>query len=97
MSTENINNRPYISRRLKKFNHILDYYKDDLSGWRIKIIHSGGALCVHSKKEIWIDEKNFNKAFFLHELAHAFLPKENKHDYKWAYLYTWLVNRWENL
>lgn len=43
---------------------------ENLDGWSIKEITSGGGLCLHKYKEIWID-KTAGDAMFLHEVAHA--------------------------
>ena len=39
--------------------------------WEIKIVNSGGALCMLNLKEIWIDEASKDDIFLLlHEIAH---------------------------
>lgn len=43
------------------------HYED----WKIKIIESGGALCLSNLNEIWIDSKSQDDIFLLlHEIAH---------------------------
>jgi hypothetical protein len=61
----------------------------DLNGhhdWNYRIINSGGGLCVHSKKQIWIDEEfRHDPAFILHEIAHI---RHRGHDSLWGDHYT---------
>lgn len=63
----------------------LKYYE-----WNIKIIDSGGGLCVHEVKEIWVDESHLNELpWFLHEIAHIKYPDHSPH---WADWYTKLLS-----
>jgi hypothetical protein len=72
-----------LAYRILKLHH----YDD----WSIKIIQSGGALCHHSIKEIWIDERSKDDIFLLlHEIAHIKYPN---HDRKWADRFTCLCQR----
>ena len=64
---------------------------EGLQDWKIKKIYSGGGLCLHSQKEIWLDKKNWNIPFLLHEIAHAKLSKTHHHDAIWGDLYTQLI------
>jgi len=68
---------------------------EGLSSWKLKIIKSGGGLCLHEDKQIWIDKDELRIALVLHEIAHALLPeKERIHTYLWADKYTELVNKY---
>ena len=78
----------------KEFEEILR--EEGLLDWKIKIIQSGGGLCEREKKEIWLDEKNFNLPFFLHEVAHALTPEERFHGAIWGDRFTALIRKyWE--
>ena len=77
---------------LKKFKEIL--IKEGLKDWKIKKIHSGGGLCLHSTRKIWIDERHWNLPFLLHEVSHALLPKKHWHDVIWGDKYTMLCERY---
>ena len=65
-----------------------------MEDWKIKKIHSGGGLCLHSIKEIWIDRKHWNLPFLLHEVAHALLLQEHWHDWVWGNKYTMLCEKY---
>lgn len=80
-------------RRLftQKAQEIMD---KELDGWSIRFITSGGGLCVHDKKEIWLDTCHANIPFLLHEIAHAKLSKKHKHDAIWGDLYTALAEKY---
>jgi len=73
--------------------------KEGLKDWKIRKIYSGGGVCIHSIKEIWIDEKHWNLAFLLHEIAHAVLPKKHLpwHDVIWGDKYTELCEKYFKL
>jgi len=59
--------------------------------WRIRFINSGGGLCLHDGKELWIDTGEIhNPAMLLHEVAHINHPK---HSVYWGDFYTELVRR----
>jgi len=59
--------------------------------WEIKIVNSGGALCMLNLKEIWIDEASKDDIFLLlHEIAHIKYPE---HDRLWADRFTCLCQR----
>lgn len=62
-----------------------------LTDWVVKKILSGGGLCVYSCKEIWWDPE-FGWGGFLHEVAHALLPKNQGHNVHYADKLTWLFN-----
>ena len=68
--------------------------KEGLKDWKIRKIYSGGGLCLHSIKQIWIDDEHWNAAFLLHEIAHALLPKKSRHDVIWADKYTMLCEKY---
>ena len=69
--------------------------EEELSDWKLKIINSGGGLCLHEDKQIWIDKDEFGIALILHEIAHALLPeKERNHTFLWADKYTKLVDKY---
>lgn len=70
--------------------------EEELKDWKIKIINSGGGLCLHEKKEIWIDKNNYNIPFLLHEIAHAKIDKSNQHNVYWGDSYTKLVIKYLN-
>lgn len=52
--------------------------QEGLGDWKIKVIHSGGGLCLLEKKEIWLDAKNYNLPYLLHEIAHALTSEWNE-------------------
>ena len=65
----------------KQFNKIL--ITEGLGNWKIKNINSGGGVCHHSTKEIWIDLNKYkSKAIFmfLHEVAHAKIDEKHQHN-----------------
>jgi hypothetical protein len=67
---------------------------DDLgySDWTIKIINSGGGLCVHKTKEIWLDRKHETSTIWLlHEIAHIKYPD---HSSLWADHFTQLASKY---
>lgn len=59
--------------------------------WKLKIINSGGGLCVYKTKEIWIDSSHINMPFILHEITHAITKEDKKHSSIWADKYTELL------
>ena len=74
----------------------LDFQKilslEGCHGWTIKIIHSGGGLCVHDTYEIWLDESHKDSLpWFLHEVAHI---KFKNHTSNWADHYTALLDKY---
>lgn len=71
---------------------------EGLIGWKLIIINSGGGLCLNKKKQIWLDKKNLNIPFLLHEIAHALTHKWNNkmgdktgHHSIWGDKFTQLV------
>lgn len=70
--------------------------KIELPDWKLKIIHSGGGLCVRSKKEIWIDESHLTVPFLLHEIAHGLLP-DDRHNAIWGDKFTALCEKYFHL
>jgi len=68
-----------------------DLILDDLGypGWQVKIIDSGGGVCHHNLKEIWIDRKHVGSVtWLLHEIAHI---KHLDHSAHWADHFTALM------
>lgn len=64
-------------------------------GWRVKKITSGGTLCVHDRKEIWIDEEHIDSLpWVLHEVAHI---KHPEHSTEWADHYTALMDKYHKM
>ena len=62
----------------------IKFILDDLGykEWSIKIIDSGGGLCVHKTHEIWLDRKHTgNCVWALHEIAHI---KHPNHSALWG-------------
>ncbi len=60
--------------------------------WKVKIIHSGGGLCVYDTHEIWLDESHKDSLpWFLHEVAHI---KFKNHTSRWADHYTALLDKY---
>lgn len=67
--------------------------EEGLQDWKIKIIHSGGGLCLINKKEIWLDKKyESDLPMFLHEISHAITKR--KHDGVFADKFTELVRKY---
>lgn len=62
------------------------------SEWKIRIIDSGGGLCNHKTKEIWLDRKHCGSVIWLlHEIAHIKYPDHSSH---WADHFTWLATKY---
>jgi len=68
--------------------------KEGLKDWEIRKTHSGGGLCLHFTKKIWIDGEHWNLPFLLHEVAHALLPRKHYHDAIWGDKYTMLCEKY---
>jgi len=66
---------------------------EGLEKWKIKDCQGGG-LCQHKIKTIICP--SYNQALFLHEVAHALLPKRG-HDAVWADIFTELCRRYLSL
>ena len=83
---------------MKEFEQILE--QENLKGWKV-IISTGGALCMHSKKTIFLSPRQ-GMAMFLHEVAHALISKKvNKemnditgHHSIWGDKFTALVKKY---
>lgn len=78
---------------------------EGLRGWDIKF-DTGGGLCVHNHKQIWLDEYPSSLTLFLHEVAHALVsdPETNEtmgdktgHHSIWGDKYTELVKKYIEL
>ena len=76
----------------KKWQYVMK--TEGLSDWKIKIIKSGGGLCLHGLKEIWLGEKENCIPMLLHEIAHAILPKKEQHNAIWGDTFTMLIEKW---
>ena len=85
-----------LAHKIQKLQNILNELC--LNEWCIKVIESGGGLCVWDQKEIWLDKAHLNVPFLLHEATHALLGKrKNDHDAIWADEYTGLMELyWPN-
>ena len=65
---------------------------EEAPDWTLKWIRSGAGLCVHKRKEVWVDEKfKTSLGMFLHEVAHI---KCRKHDVHFADHFTALVDKY---
>ena len=69
------------------FQFILE--EEKMTDWKVLEIHSGGGLTLLKHKEIWLDTRNINVPFFLHELTHA--KGYTGHNGIWADKYTALL------
>lgn len=83
----NINKKK--EKKIEEWKKILR--EEGLPEWKIKIIKSGGGLCVYKPhKEIWVDYRH-STGMFLHELTHALYGKG--HDAIWADKFTMLIEK----
>ena len=59
--------------------------EEGLGDWTIKF-NTGGGLCLHSSKQIWLDKYPSTIALFLHEVAHAFFTKKENEEMRFRIL-----------
>lgn len=72
----------YLAKHILKMLGYLD--------WTVKKIESGGGLCCHNLREIWLDaEFTQSVPWIMHEVAHIAHPDHTAH---WADHYTALMH-----
>jgi hypothetical protein len=89
-------------RAMSDMNEYAQHYFDIVArveeiepGWTVRIIKSGGGLCLHAKREIWVSEEHLTGPhMLLHEIAHI---RHKDHDVHWGDEYTRLCEEYADM